>query len=68
MSLLVGFTTVLIFISGNCMFYGYYWSKLAADGLVTSTVVDENLKSSSFKGTLMQILKSPDMFVFIQNQ
>ena len=49
-------------------FYGYYWSKLAADGLGTSTVVDENLKSSWFKGTLMQIWKSPDIFVFIQNQ
>ena len=68
MSLLVGFTTVLIFICGNCMFYGYYWSKLAADGLGTSTVVDENLKSSWFKGTLMQIWKSSDIFVFIQNQ
>ena len=49
MSLLVGFTTVLIFICGNCMFYGYYWSNLAADGLGTSTVVDENWKSSWFK-------------------
>ena len=68
MSLLVGFTTVLKFICGNCMFYGYYWSKLAADGLGTSTVVDENLKSSWFKGTLMQIWKSSDIFVFIQNQ
>ena len=68
MSLLVGFTTVLIFICGNYMFYGYYWSKLAADGLGTSTVVDENLKSSWFKGTLMQIWKSSDIFVFIQNQ
>ena len=68
MSLSVGFTTVLIFVCGNCMFYCYFWSKLAADGLGTSTVVDENLKSSSFKGTLMQVLKSPDMFVFIQNQ
>ena len=68
MSLLVGFTTVLIFICGNCMFYGYYWSKLAADGLGTSTVADENLKSSWFKGTLMQIWKSSEIFVFIQNQ
>ena len=68
MSLLLGFTTVLIFICGNCIFYGYYWSKLAADGLVTSTVVDENLKSSWFKGTLMQIWKSSDIFMFIQNQ
>ena len=68
MSLLVGFTTVLIFICGNCIFYGYYWSKLAADGLGTSTVVDENVKGSWFKGTLMQIWKSSDIFVFIQNQ
>ena len=68
MSLLLGFTTVLIFICGNCLFYGYYWSKLAADGLGTSTVVDENLKSSWFKGTLMQIWKSSDIFMFIQNQ
>ena len=68
MSLSVGFTTALIFVCGNCVFYGYFWSKLAGDGLGTSTVVDENLKSSSFKGTLMQIFKSPDMFVFIQNQ
>ena len=72
MSLLVGFTTVLIFICGNCKFYGYYWSKLAVDGLGTSTVVDENLKSSWFKGTLMQIWKSlcifVYIFVFIQNQ
>ena len=68
MSLLLGFTTVLIFICGNCIFYGYYWSKLAADGLGTSTVVDENLKSSWFKGTLMQIWKSSDIFMFIQNQ
>ena len=68
MSLLVDFTTVLIFICGNCMFYGYYWSKLATDGLGTSTVVDENLKSSWFKGTLMQIWKSSDIFVFIQSQ
>ena len=68
MSLLLGFTTVLIFICGNCIFYGYYWSKLAADGLGTSTVVDENSKSSWFKGTLMQIWKSSDIFMFIQNQ
>ena len=68
MFLSVVFTTVLIFVCGNCMFYGYFWSKLAADGLVTSTVVDENLKSSWFKGTLMQILKSSDIFVFIQCQ
>ena len=68
MSLSVGFTTALIIVCGNCMFYGYFWSKLAADGLGTFTVVDENLKSSSFKGILMQILKSPNMFVFIQNQ
>ena len=68
MSLLLGFTTLLIFICGNCIFYGYYWSKLAADGLGTSTVVDENSKSSWFKGTLMQIWKSSDIFVFIQSQ
>ena len=40
-----GFTNLLIFICRNYMFYGCYWSKLAADGLGTSTVVDENLKS-----------------------